>query len=151
MDKHGVFSSLVLLVTGGIFFVGSFSYPFGELNRPGPGFLPRIAATILIFVSLLILSDSLRKGHEKDKKLFAKKEDAKLVFLAAASLLAYRLLFPLIGFAPTNFLFFLLVPLTIGGFRWKTSFLFSLVTTVAAYLLFEIILEIQMPIGIFKI
>ena len=156
MEKSDFFSGFTLLILGATIFIGSMSYPFGEIDNPGAGFVPRIASLILIIISLFIIIIAYRKsfaskGSTAYRIFFSTRDGPKRIILACAFLLAYRLLFPILGFIPTNFLFFLFVTRSLGNFRWKISFTFSFLSTLMAYLVFHVILKIQMPVGILKI
>ena len=156
MEKSDFFSGFTLLIFGVTIFIGSMSYPFGEIDNPGAGFVPRIASLILIIISLFIMIIAYkkhmgRKGGAPYKTFFSTRGAPKRIILALASLLAYRLLFLTLGFMPTTFLFFLFVTRSLGDFKWRISFIFSFSSTIMAYLLFQVFLKIQVPPGIFKI
>ena len=156
MGKSDFFSGSILLIFGVIIFIGSMGYPFGEIDNPGAGFVPRIASLILIVISLSIIIIAYkkymgRKGGAPYKTFFSTRDAPKRIILACAFLLAYRLSFPILGFMPTNFLFFLFVTRSLGNFRWRISFIFSFLSTLMAYLLFQVFLKIRMPPGILKI
>lgn len=156
MEKSDFFSGFILLIFGVTIFIGSMSYPFGEIDNPGAGFAPRLASLILIVISVFIIiiayrRSFTRKGNTANRTFFSTRDGPKRIILACTFLLAYRLLFPILGFIPTNFLFFLLVTRSLGDFRWRISFIFSFLSTVMAYLLFQVFLKIQMPAGILKI
>ncbi len=156
MEKRDLLSGFTLLIFGVIIFIGSMGYPFGKIDNPGAGFIPRIASLILIIISLSIMIIAYRKymgrkGGGAYKTFFSTRDGPKRIILACAFLLAYRLSFPILGFIPTNFLFFLFVTRSLGNFRWRISFTFSFLSTLMAYLLFQVFLRIQMPPGILKI
>jgi len=156
VEKSDFLSGFILLVFGVTIFIGSMRYPFGEMDTPGAGFVPRIASFILIIISLFIVIIAYRKSLEKKRStayrnFFPARDGPKRIILACAFLLAYRLSFPILGFMTTNFLFFLFVTRLLGDFRWRISFTFSFLSTLMAYLLFQVFLRIQMPPGILKI
>jgi len=146
MGKTDVVTGLVLLVTGVAIFIGSMSYPWGNLQEPGPGFLPRLASAILIVLSTFIIIGPLMKKEKVSAHSFFPTRDApKRVAIAVGAFFAFRLLFPILGLVPTNFVFFLLITRFLGHHSWRASFIFSLLTTTSAYLLFQVWLDIQMP------
>jgi hypothetical protein len=156
VGKSDFFSGFTLLIFGVAIFIGSMGYPFGEIDNPGAGFVPRIASLLLIVISLSIMIVAYQKsfagkGSTAHGRFFSTRDGPKRIILACAFLLAYRLSFPILGFILTNFLFFLLVTRFLGDFRWRISFAFSFLSTFMAYLLFQGFLKIQMPPGIFRI
>lgn len=150
MGKNDIVTGFVLLVIGVAIFIGSMSYHWGSMQEPGPGFLPRLASAILILLSLLIIIGSLMKrGKVSAHNFFPTRDAPKRVAIAVGAFFAFRLSFPILGLVPTNFVFFLLITRFLGHHSWRTSFLFSLLTTTSAYLLFQVWLNIQMPKSFF--
>lgn len=154
MEKNDFMTGFALLIFGLLVFIRSMGYPFGEIHNPGAGFVPCITSLILIIISLFIMVNAYRrifkeKRNSPDKTFFSTQEGPKRIVLAFASLLAYRLLFPVLGFIPTNCLFFLFVTRSLGYFSWKVSLVFSFLSTGIAYLLFQVFLKIQMPAAMF--
>lgn len=154
MEKTNFISGIILFIFGTAVFIGSMNYPFGTIYSPGAGFIPRITSFILIVISTFIITSSYiksRRGNIAKKVFFSTKDGPKRILLASASLISYRFLFTILGFIPTNFFFFLFVTRVLGYFSWRTCLVFSTISTIIAYYLFHVLLEIQMPVGIFKI
>jgi hypothetical protein len=146
MGKNDVVTGFVLFVFGVAVFIGSMSYQWGSLQEPGPGFLPRLASAILILLALFIIGGSLMKrGKISAQNFFPTRDAPTRVAIAVGAFFAFRLLFPILGLAPTTFLFFLLITRLLGHHSWGTSFIFSLLTTALSYLLFQVWLDIPMP------
>ncbi|MFC1534000.1 tripartite tricarboxylate transporter TctB family protein [Thermodesulfobacteriota bacterium] len=153
VDKNDLVTGLVLLVFAVTIFIGSFKYTFGEIITPGAGFVPRIASMVLILICGFIVGKALmgkKRNGPAHQSVWARGK-IKRVAIAAGIFLTFRLSFPLLGFVPTNFLFFLLITRLLGHFSWKRSFIFSCVTTICTYVLFQVWLKIQMPTSIFGI
>ena len=55
-------AGLLFLVIGGIGFYVALSYPFGTLQRMGPGYFPRILSGILIAFGIITLVRGLKSG-----------------------------------------------------------------------------------------
>ena len=64
MEKRDLFSGFTLLIFGVIIFIGSMGYPFGKIDNPGAGFIPRIASLILIIISLFIMIIAYKKSFK---------------------------------------------------------------------------------------
>ncbi len=160
MGKLDFISGLVLFAFGGIIFIASFEYPFGEISSPGPGFVPRIASLFLVSLSVFIMALSCRSSNMKgtfinpfagEASSFPQTIFSKRIILTAAALFAYRLLFPILGFILTNLFFFILVIRILGYSNWKINLIVSCAVTVFAYLLFEVLLAMPLPRGILGI
>ena len=150
MGKSDIVTGLALLVFGVAVFIASMGYPFGSIEQPGSGFFPSLASGILILLSLsVILGPWLKKEKVAMPAFFPTRDAPKRVVITVGFFLGYRLLFPFLGMAPTNFLFFFLTSRLLGHHSWRTSLLFSLLAAVSSYLLFQVWLDIPMPDSIF--
>ena len=56
-------AGMLFLLIGGIGFYVALSYPFGTLQKMGPGYFPRVLSTILIVFGLVTLASGLRSGE----------------------------------------------------------------------------------------
>jgi hypothetical protein len=55
-------AGVLFLLIGGIGFYVALDYPFGTLQRMGPGYFPRVLSAILIAFGLVTLARGLRSG-----------------------------------------------------------------------------------------
>ena len=56
-------AGMLFLLIGGIGFYVALSYPFGSLQRMGPGYFPRVLSGILIAFGLVTLFRGLKSGE----------------------------------------------------------------------------------------
>ena len=56
-------AGMLFLLIGGIGFYVALSYPFGTLQKMGPGYFPRVLSVILIAFGLVTLVKGLRSGE----------------------------------------------------------------------------------------
>ena len=56
-------AGMLFLLIGGIGFYVALSYPFGSLERMGPGYFPRVLSGILIAFGLVTLVRGLKSGE----------------------------------------------------------------------------------------
>jgi putative tricarboxylic transport membrane protein len=147
MKKMDIIGGSVLLFFGLGIFLKSLTYPIGSLRQPDGGMFPLLASIILILISaVLILQAFLNKTEEGlSKSFFPAKEAPKRIFLGFLALVGFRCLLPLIGFACSTFLFVFFMAKYLGNYSWKVSLLFSILTVLAAYYLFQVWLKIPMP------
>jgi len=135
-----------------VFFVGAFilwqgrHLPVGSLRRPGAGFFPTLMAVAIMMVSLLLVIPKSKK--EKEKQPIAGKSILRVltVFLG---LLAYFLLLEYLGFIIVSFLLMAFLFVTFGSQRWPTAVFRAFIAVGLAYLLFDILLEANLPKGVF--
>ena len=147
-------SGLVLLVFAVAVLAKSTEYPLGNLQMPGAAVFPILASSLLIVIAGAIAI----RGFSKPGKDPGSSESAALsrktfgrIAAGVGALVAFRYLLTFIGFAPACFLFILFLAKALGRFTWKSSLVFSAVTAVTCFYLFQVILKIPMPGGIFGI
>jgi putative tricarboxylic transport membrane protein len=147
-------AGIFLLGVGLAVFLKSLAYPLGTLRRPGGGLFPLIASVLLMGLSALLTLQAFR-GKEVDKSsqspFFPEKEAPRRILLGFAGLLAYRYLLPVIGFAASTAVFIFFLSRFLGRYGWIMSVVFSVITAVVSYYLFQAWLKIPMPRPFFGI
>lgn len=135
--------------------VVSYQMSLGTLQTPGPGLLPFLLGSLLIVVSLPILIGSLllfRKTVPESRaaEIWAGVE-FKNVLIIIISLVAYALLLERLGFILTAFLFLFVLFATFDFQRWLFALGVSSVTIFITYLLFNVVLRVELPSGLLRI
>ena len=136
-----VIGSLFWLALGIFFLLGGIKLGLGTLSSMGPGFLPVIMATFLIFFSLFTFVKGLiGPGRNISRIPWIRS------MLMIASVFFYGLLLDLIGFLLSTFIMmFILFGLLRGKSRWAHVFICSAATALAAWLVFSVALSIPFP------
>ena len=138
-----------------VFFVGAFilwqgrHLPVGSLRRPGAGFFPTLMALALMLLSLLLVIPRSKK--EKEKQPIAGKSIIRLLTVLAG-LLTYFLFLEYLGFIVMSFLLMAFLFMAFGSQRWQRWHIAAFRAFIAvglAYLLFDILLEGNLPKGVF--
>jgi putative tricarboxylic transport membrane protein len=148
MKLRELIPSLFLILTGIIFSFSSVQIGMGKVNTPGPGFVPFLAGSLLILLSLATIVESY---YEKNKEIgstrFLGKHWLKVALILSA-LLIYALLIDVFGFFPTTFLLLLLVFKVPEKQSWVVAVGASVVTMIFTYLLFVYFIQVSFPTGI---
>jgi len=146
MTAKDIFSAVVLLIFALAFGLQAGLYPFGDLKRVGPGFLPLVLAVLLGLLSLILFLVSL--PHRKEKKGFPWPEQWVGMVSVLVSLFAYGLFLKSLGFSLTTFLF----SFALLKYGYPKKWLFplggALATTVFCLLVFKVWLGTPFPTGI---
>ena len=150
MRSRDLVSSLFWVGFGLIFTIGGLKHGLIRQGIPGPGALPFIIGLILISLSLTILIPALIQKLEKREKLSLAGESFKKMGLALLALFAYAFLLKPLGFLLTTLVFLIFVLRFIEPQKWTTVLTFSLLTAVAAYLIFAA-LQVELPKGLWGI
>ena len=124
----------------------SWQLPLGRLSRPGPGMYPLLLALILGVLSfILFLRPSQRRPSGEAEEERGRRK-TKVVYVLGV-LLIYAFFFPLLGYLLSTFLFLLLLKPVIEK-KWSFVLAGALLVTLASYLVFDILLQAQLPRGI---
>jgi hypothetical protein len=145
-------SGVVLLVFTALIAYFAWKLPLGTFHRPGPGFFPLFLALVLGALALLLLTSSLMvmpvKPVKQEEKVPPHKRELRKIFYILGSLLVYAFCFDKFGFLISTFLFFLLLKPLVQK-PWGYVLSGSLLVTVISYLIFDTLLQSQLPRGIF--
>jgi putative tricarboxylic transport membrane protein len=148
MRNRDLVSSIVWMALGGLFVVGALQQGLMRKGVPGPGFLPFFSGLALISVSLFVLIPALvQKGKAPDGDFFPEPGSLRRLLSALAALFAFGVALEYVGYLITTFLFMFFVARLIEPRGWWSTTLVALLTAVLSYLLFVVLLEVQLPKG----
>lgn len=121
---------------------------------PGSGYFPFGAGILLGLISLsLSIKTLLKAPFEKMPTVLTQPQEGpnwQSVVLTVVGMLLYVFLLNWLGFIVCTFLLIAFYVWVIGKHNWFVSFIAALSTAVASYLLFEILLDAQLPKGILE-
>jgi putative tricarboxylic transport membrane protein len=145
-------SSAFFLAVALIVCWASFRLSIGTLEQPGSGFFPFLGGAALAVLSAANLVKALRSsGKDPGLGSTTRSINWKNILLSLAVLAAFPLLLEVLGFAPTTFLFFLLLLRVIEPQRWVVTLGFSFLAAVFFHLLFQVWIKMKFPVGVFGI
>ena len=147
MRKFDVLSGLFLLAVSLAIFIGSMQLQVGTLTAPGSGFFPLLTGVVLGIFSILIIAQA-RDTSKVPVRFWAPAANRKGIYLSFLLILVYALLLERLGFIVSTTLFFVLFSRYVSGHRWRTAVFFALVTSLATYLVFSLLLHAPLPQGI---
>jgi len=145
MRNLDLISGIVLFLFGLGIFLKTLTYPIGSVRSPGGGFFPLLGSIALMGLAAVMVLQALLGEKEAKGKFFPTKEAPKRIFLGLLSLVGFRYLLPVIGFGPSTFIFIFFLGRVLGEYGWKMSLLFSVVTALVCYYLFQVFLKVPMP------
>lgn len=151
MRKYDIWSGLLLLALGAVLCKGSLDLGLGTWTVPGPGFLPFGAGLLLVAFSSGIIVLALARKEDTapaPEKIWGRPGSRKLVLLLLAPLILYNLLWTRLGFSPATFLFMRFLFRFVGKRRWRVTVTGAVLTSLSAYLLFQVFLKSQLPTGV---
>jgi hypothetical protein len=149
MKNRDLVSGIIWMALGGLFVVGALQQGLMRKGVPGPGFLPFFSGLALIFVSLFVLVPALAQ-REKDKRsdFFPERDSFRKLLLALIALFAFGVALEYGGYLLTTFLFMFSIVRLMEPKAWRTTALLALLTAILSYMLFVVLLEVQLPKGL---
>jgi putative tricarboxylic transport membrane protein len=118
----------------------------GTVHNPGAGFVPFWIGGLLGCMALiLILRASFGKGRDREGH-----KTSLSIGLVVLSLFGFNLILESLGFILCTFLFIIFLLKIVERKSWLFSLGMACPTAVVTYFIFEVLLEAQLPRGIFS-
>lgn len=150
MKAHGVVSLILWDFIGLIICIGSVSLKLGSFSNPGPGMFPFLIGSAIILLSTIQLAIELY--HTEDPlgaRLWPHFSGLKRVIGILLLLVFYAGILDRFGFLLCTLFFFVTLFKTVGQKTWIVTILYSIPISILSYVLFQILLKINLPKGMF--
>ncbi len=142
-------SSLFWLAIGLIVALYSIKYGIGTFSSPGPGLLPFLSGIAISALALVVLfQHSVNIKKEKVKDLWAQKNWSPVVIVLGV-LIVYIILFKTLGFLLNTLWLIAFLLRVVEPLSWKKVLFGSILASLGSYVVFQLWLEAQLPVGIF--
>jgi putative tricarboxylic transport membrane protein len=131
------------------FLIGALQY--GDIRKeiPNPGFFPLLGGSILLLLSLTnLIIALLRPGEEKAERFFPYPFSLKRILLLLSSLILFVVVLDYLGTLITSFVLIVFLLRYLEPQKWWVTVLTAGLVTVVFYLLFVVLLNVQLPKGI---
>ena len=149
MGRLDIYSSGFWLLVSIYIAVESSRLDLGNWHTPGPGYFSFGAALLLGVMSLSVLVKALLKSPKGETLAVAPEEvHWQNVVLVLASMFFYVLLLNSVGFVLCTFLLLVFFLLGVSRQRFLTAILIASLVTIGSYIVFDILLDAQLPKGI---
>ena len=140
--------TLFLLAVSIWILVESFILSLGNFHDPGPGFLCFLGAFLMGILSLTNLIKVL-VSRKKTEAAFSSLMGLGGLLFTVVIVTMFALLFETLGFIIMSTLFMGLMLRLVGKERWVRLSLITISSVMLSYLIFKILLNIQLPVGPF--
>jgi hypothetical protein len=152
MKNRDTIMAIFWILLGMTIAVWSSTFPFGNLEEPGPAYFPAALGLIIAVIGILLL---IRATKAKEAKTSSTVEfhvshrgAVKRVFFYLAGMTLSAVLFEVLGFVLTMFLMILFMMRTIAPQEWKTALFYSLISALGSLFVFRLLLKTQLPGGL---
>jgi putative tricarboxylic transport membrane protein len=147
MNKKDFYTGLIfLLFAGAIFVLILRSRTTGEFSGPGPFFFPGVAALLLGGLALTLLIQGVRSTEGGGEKAQGKQMFGRILWIVAWSVIYGATIEKLGYLLSTGLVTFALLAYFNRG--WVFNIVFTLVSPVSIYILFDTLLKAPLPKGI---
>lgn len=115
---------------------------------PGPGFIPRWAGGALLILSIIAFISSFKEEGISLADVLPKEKSYRInLYVCWIGLIVFLLLTKKVGFVITGSA--LLVALFSRGTKWKIAIPAGIAVTVVFFLIFKVLLQVQVPTNMF--
>jgi hypothetical protein len=149
MKRIYLYCNIFWLLFSLILCIESYRLSIGAIRNPGPGFFPFCVGFVMASLSLIGAIRSLGK-YEKGQASDSRQPFRwwNIAFIIAA-ILAYALALETLGFFICTFIFVGLLLKVVEPQPWKVALVGGLIAAVSSDLVFNILLQSQIPSGLF--
>ncbi len=151
MKKADQITGIIVLIFSGFVIEESWRMPqqsgtFG----PGVGFLPFWLGVLMAILSILLIATAWRRPADLTKKAIYPGRQARIaIVLVLIGLAVYILLLELLGFLVDTMLFAAFLLGVVMRERWKMALLIAMMTSIGLYIIFQKLLEVNLPKNMF--
>ncbi len=139
------------IILGFIISMWSATFPLGNWESLGPAIFPLGSGLILFFLGNILYFQARKRNERKPMESFVsvipRGEGFSRVALALGGMLLSAALLDILGFLLTFFFLILILLRAIQPQKWRVDILYTLVFTLGAYMLFQILLKTELPVG----
>ena len=151
--QRGMSEGIFWVVIGSIICILAFQHGLGSFRAPGPGFVAFLSGILIGGVGIvIIMSMSISMGRAKETTrgagLGIPAVSLSRLAYTMMFLIAYAILMDPLGYIVSTFLAMFGLFFDREKKNWFWSFFFSVTTSLASYLVFEVWLHCQLPRGI---
>ena len=144
-NAYFVIGGIGLVLAAGYLWM-SFQLPFGQMDQPGAGVFPVIVGVTLTLASLI----TMWEGWQLDKTVrlnLPVGADRRRLFSLIGLLVGYFLALPWLGQMISSALFCALLMRVLSDLGWPRIVAYSLVMSIALYVVFVFLLKVPLPRG----
>lgn len=148
MNSRDFLSCMVFLLISLLVLIAAIRLGIGPYHNPGPGFIPFWSGLVLaLFTCFLLGLHSMKPGGVRLAELWKDRNWTNTI-IAVAVLTGYSLALPWFGYAIATFgLMFVLFSL--GKMKFRVVFICSLAAVLIIYGLFDSLLKVPLPRGVY--
>jgi hypothetical protein len=147
MKNNDQRSSLFWLAAGLAIAVYSVKYGLGSFSSPGPGFLPFLTGLTVAGLAIVVFLQQIPKRSGEKMTDLWRQGRWPTVLMVMGALVLYALLFQLLGFLLDTLWLIAFLLRVMEPMGWKKCLIGAIAATGGSYLIFQLWLKAQLPVG----
>ena len=151
LKKRDAVSAICWITLGSVILIWSASFPFGKRDAPGPAIFPLLVGLILICLGMVLFVQARKrdevKGEENLVPLIPRGTAFRRVAFSLGGMLLSAVLLDHLGFLLTFFCLILFLVRAVQPQEWGKDTFYAVIFTLAAYMLFQVLLKTTLPKG----
>jgi putative tricarboxylic transport membrane protein len=152
VKSKDIISSLFWMIVGAGICYGGVDLELGTLHDPGSGFIFFWVGLIMLGLSLSIFIRALKeKGKAGEMRLIWSEVQWKKIVSVLVALFLYGYFFQTLGFILSAALLLVFLFKAVEPQRWSVAILGAVVSSLVAYVVFQVWLGSQLPKGLLDI
>jgi putative tricarboxylic transport membrane protein len=152
MRSRDIFSSLFWMLVGVGICWGGYDMKLGTLHNPGSGFIFFWVGVIIVVLSLIILIQAIgREPTMGEMKSLLSGIGWKKIIPVLLALFLYGYAFLFLGFILCTVLVLIFLFKIVEPQKWSIAIIGAILSSLSAYLVFQVWLGSQLPKGILNI
>lgn len=151
MKKYERITGLLFILIGvAVIFYSITTLGLGSIKHPGPGFFPFICGLCLVVFSTIWLLATRKEKDEETKPFWGKGEWIRPLMAVLITSL-YGALMDTLGYILVTLLFLVIWQVMIEREKWLKTAIIAVVGTIVMYILFQYLLAVPLPEGLFSL
>jgi putative tricarboxylic transport membrane protein len=153
MRQKDIISGLFFLLVGAFFIFNALCLDLGTFSDPGPGLIPLLPGILLSIISAALVFNSYKgkkpQGEDNDSAthLADSLKWPPVVITTLLAMLVFAVVLQYLGFVVSSILMMLFLFKFIGKHTWIRSAIGAASSVGICYLVFQVWLSVQFPIG----
>jgi putative tricarboxylic transport membrane protein len=146
MKRADQITGIVVFIFSGFVIQEAWQMPKQSTFEPGVGFFPLWLGVLMATLSVILMVTSwLRSADSEKKTVFPGRQALTAIVLLMAGLAVYILLLEVLGFLVDTMFFAAYLMRVVMREKWKMALLIAVITSASLYLIFQILLQINLP------
>jgi putative tricarboxylic transport membrane protein len=147
--RHGeVIAGAVLAALGVYIFLQSRAWDYYTADGPGPGFFPTWYGVAMVALSLILIANNVMRPKSEPAVNVNWQATGRALGTWAAFAVSVALMWPL-GFVVSFALLTFLIVAFVFRRPWVTAAVTAVVAALTFHVIFPVVLEVQLPTGLF--